>query len=89
MSVKAIKLQPHQFIVWTAEFATGIVLRNDNNYYHSGDEWNDVYTIFEDLDTAKDYILQKVKKNLDIECYIKDHEGKLVFFVDQRGIHTV
>lgn len=80
-----LNLKRNQFAVSKAEFTTGIVLKNDGLYFKSGDNQNDIYTIFETFDLAKDFAIKEIQQNPEIECWIKNARLETVFFIDKNG----
>ncbi|KFF07555.1 hypothetical protein [Flavobacterium reichenbachii] len=80
-----LKLQKNQFIVSKAEFKTGIVLNNEGQYFKSNGNRNEIYTIFEKFELAKDFAIKEVQKNPDIECWIQNFKSETVFCIDKNG----
>ena len=78
-------LKRNQFAVSKAEFTTGIVLKNDGLYFKSGENQNEIYSIFETFALAKDFAAKEVQQNPDIECWIKNAKSETVFFIDKNG----
>ena len=79
------KLSQDQFAVGQAEFNTGHVLNNDDSVFHTGDDINNAYTIFGSLTQAKEFGLDKVQNNPEIECYVYNLAGQTIFVCDKNG----
>jgi len=79
------KIKENQFAVGQAEYTTGIILKKNNQYYNSGEDIHEVYSIFENLDLAKSFTEQGISKNSNIEYFIINHKGESVYFVDPKG----
>ena len=78
-------LEENQFAVTSAEFSTGIVLNNDGTYFISGTDLKNIFEIFDSYFHAKEFTLQKIKKNPNFECYIVNSKGDVVTLYDTYG----
>jgi predicted transcriptional regulator len=78
-------LNETQFAVGKAEYATGIVLRNDGSIFQTGEDLNKMYEIFESCEEAKEFALQKIKVNPGIECWIVNSKGNHIITYDKDG----
>jgi len=79
------KIKKNQFAVGQAEYTTGIILKKNNQYYNSGEDVLEVYSIFENLDLAKEFTKQGISQNPNIEYFIFNHKSETVYMVDQKG----
>ena len=73
-------LKDNQFAVLLCDGATGHVLNITGNVYQSDDE--NVFFIFEDLDSAKLFAEQKQVENDTLELIIYNHHNKPVIIYD-------
>jgi len=78
-------LKNGQFAVGKAEYATGIVLKNDGTRFKTGGDLNEMYEIFDGYEGADEFALLKIKANPDIECWIVDSKGNHVITYDKNG----
>ena len=78
-------LSQHQYAVGQAEFSTGHVLKNDRSLFLTGDDIKDAFEIFNSYDQAKGFCFKKVQDNPEIECYIYDYAGQVIFVYDKNG----
>lgn len=85
MDVNDLRILPNQFAVGKAEFATGIILKKDGYYYNINDDLSEVYDVFENFEAAKEFAIEKVQKNQDIECLIMNHKNEIIFVFDKNG----
>lgn len=79
------KLSKHQYAVGQAELTNGHVLKNNKSLFLVGDDINDAYQIFNSYEHAKEFSIKKIKDNPDIECWIYDHTGHVIFGCDKDG----
>ncbi|QLC66987.1 hypothetical protein LPB248_11970 [Flavobacterium sp. LPB0248] len=79
------KINENQFAVGQAEYTTGIILKKNNQYYNSGEDILEVYSIFESLDSAKAFTEEGISKNSNIEFFILNYKSETVYIVDQKG----
>lgn len=79
------KLLQYQYAVGQAELATGHVLKNNKSLFLVGDDIKDAYEIFNSYEQAKEFSIRKVQDNPDIECWIYDHTGQIIFGYDKDG----
>ena len=73
------KLFQDQYAVWQAEFNSGHVLNNDHTVYNVGNDINNAYTILDSCVQAKEFGLDKVRNNTEIECYFYNLAGDAIF----------
>ena len=78
-------LSEHQFAVLHALSSTGHVLKKHYSLFFSGDNINEVYSIFDSYNEAKEYVINQVEDNEKIECWIRNSENKAIFFYDKDG----
>ncbi len=79
------KIKENQFAVGQAEYTTGIILKKNNQYYNSGEDILEVYSIFDNLELAKAFTEEGIAKNSNIEFFIRNHKSETVYVVDQKG----
>ena len=79
------KLSQYQFAVGQAEFSTGHVLKNNKSLYIVGEDILDAYEIFNSCNQAKEFSIKRVNDNPEIECYIYDYNGQVIFIYDKNG----
>ena len=79
------KLSRHQYAVGQAELTTGHVLKNNKSLFLVGDDIKEAYEIFDSYEQAKKFSIRKVQDNPDIECWIYDHTGQVIFGYDKDG----
>lgn len=79
------KLSQDQYAVGQAELSTGHVLKNDKSLFLTGDNIKDAFEIFNSYDQAKEFGIKKVQTNPEIECYIYDYTGQVIFVYDMNG----
>lgn len=80
-----LNLTKNQFAVGKAEYSTGIVLKNDGSFYFKSDNQTDAFELFDTLEEAKNFVIEKVDKNPTIECYITNSNNQTVFIYDKNG----
>lgn len=78
-------LKENQFAVGKAKYATGHVLKNDGSFFLTGENINEMYEIFENYEDAKNFVIEKVNENHEIECWIINSKGEHMFTYDQKG----
>jgi len=76
--MKRPEIKETQFAVLMADGATGIVLTATGQTYLGDDQ--DVYIIFDDLQSAKQFITNKQNENETIDCSIFDCRLELVVY---------
>lgn len=74
-----------QYAVGQAEYATGHVLKKDKTLLLTDDESKDAFEIFNSYEQAKEFCIKRVQDNPDIECWIYDYIGQVVFGCDKDG----
>jgi hypothetical protein len=80
-----LNILENQFGVGKAEFSTGIVLKNDKNYFLSDVKVDDIFEVFETYQSAKEFAINEVLNNPKIECWIINSKNEMVFCYDQNG----
>ncbi len=81
-------LNEHQFAVGKAEFSTGHVLRNDGSIYEENQSLNEMYEIFDSYEEAEEFVLDKIKNNPEVECWIVNANGDHINTFDKNGKRT-
>jgi len=79
------QLSPYQYAVGQADLATGHVLKNNKSLFLVGDDIKDAYEIFNSYEQAIEFCSRQVQDNPDIECWIFDHTGQVIFGYDKDG----
>lgn len=79
------KLSQYQFAVGHAEFSSWHVLKNNKSLNLVGEDISDAYEIFNSYDQAKEFSVKKVNDNPEIECYVYDYKGQVIFLYDKVG----
>ena len=79
------KLSPYQYAVGQAELVTGHVLKNNKSLFLVGDDSEDAYEVFNSYEQAKEFSIRRVQGNPDIECWIYDYIGQVIFGCDKDG----
>ncbi len=85
-TLKKPKLEPHQFAVGQAEYATGHVLNFDKTLYLEGINDVGVFLVFNSEEEAMNYISRTIKENPDIECWLENHLGDHIRTMDKTGV---
>jgi hypothetical protein len=78
-----------QFAVRQAEFSTGHMLKNNKSLYLVGEDILDAYEIFNPYEQAKEFSIKQVKDNPEIECYVYNYNGQVVFICDKKGERNI
>lgn len=74
-------LNENEFAVLMANCQTGIVLDINLNTYLDGIENQDVYSIFEDIQKAKEFINRIAEQNDKIEFIIYNSKKEMIEFI--------
>ena len=53
--------------------------------FKTGQDLNEMYEIFESYEEAREFVIQKIKINPAIECWIVDNKGNHVITYDENG----
>jgi hypothetical protein len=68
-------LEESKCSVLIAEYATGIVYKTNLTLFLNDDNEEDVYQVFDNLLSAKDFAHQLIKSKPEFECSIFDNRG--------------
>lgn len=68
-----------------AEYATGHVFKKDLTVFLTGDDENEAFQVFDNVNAAKAFVLNFIKKRPEFECSISDHKGKHIATFDVTG----
>ena len=82
--MKFPNLDSNQFAVIMADSHTGVIL-NVNHEVYKSDSNDSMYTVFENIDSAKDFIKDIAMINDRIEFIIYDYKQKTVDFIKAKG----
>lgn len=83
--MEKLNILENQFGVGKAEFSTGIVLKNNGSYFLNDVEIEDVYKVFENYESAKEFAIKEVKNNPKIESFIINFKNEMVYCYDLNG----
>lgn len=72
-------LHDNEVALVRAEFSTGVVL--DEDFKQAIHEYQKVYTIFENLDTAISATERMIRENTNIECTLLGRENSLIKYI--------
>ena len=84
-NMEKLNILENQFGVGKSEFSTGILLKNDESYYLSDVEIDEVYEVFDTYQSAKEFAISKVQNNPKIECWIINFKNETVFYYNKNG----
>jgi hypothetical protein len=79
------KVKSNQFAVAKAQYSSGIIIKKDSSFFLDGENINEVYEVFNSFQEAKDFAIDEVRKNSEIECLILDYEGNHISTFDVNG----
>ena len=83
--MKAPILEENKCSLVIAKYSTGHVMKKDLTIFSSGENEQDVFQVFDNLNTAKEFALQLIKSNPEFECSILNHNGVHLVTFDITG----
>jgi hypothetical protein len=85
--MKIPNLEQDKFSVIRAEYQTGIILNNNDNYYLSDDK--NYFLVFNSLHDAQEFAYAEIREGKNkTEYYIYSYEGECIEFVQPLSIFS-
>ncbi|MEI6410748.1 MAG: hypothetical protein WCR52_15270 [Bacteroidota bacterium] len=82
-------LEENKCSVLIAELATGHVFKKDLTLFLNGRHENDVFQVFETIQSAKNFALDFIAKAPDFECSIFDNRREPLATFDKHGERNI
>lgn len=78
-------LEKDKCSILIAEYSTGHIFKKDLTLFLNGDNEIDVFQIFDNLKTAKEFVLNFIEGKSEFECAIFNHNGEHIATFDLTG----
>ena len=84
-TMNAPLLEENKCSILIAVYATGHVFKKDLTLFLKGDNEKDVFQPFDNLNTAKEFVISFIKNRPDLECSIYNYNGDYLTIYDIDG----